>query len=86
MIFFDVLYYIHELRWSSSDNTLKEPDASGFFCRTLNQYPHGVNYCAVQQAMNKLLCRSIDIERLKLKRFCLHTRPILLDNLDCFQS
>lgn len=28
---FGVVYYRHELRWSSSDNTLKEPDASGSF-------------------------------------------------------
>lgn len=29
-----MVYYSYELRWSSSDNTLKEPDASGsfFFC------------------------------------------------------
>lgn len=28
---FGVVYYCYELRWSSSDNTLKEPDASGSF-------------------------------------------------------
>ena len=26
-----MLYYSYELRWPSSDNTLKEPDASGSF-------------------------------------------------------
>ena len=26
-----MVYYIYELRWSSSDNTLKELDASGSF-------------------------------------------------------
>ena len=26
-----MVYYGYELRWSSSDNTLKEPDASGSF-------------------------------------------------------
>lgn len=28
---FDVVDNCYELRWSSSDNTLKEPDASGSF-------------------------------------------------------
>ena len=32
MISSRVVYYNYELRWSSSDNTLKEPDASGSFC------------------------------------------------------
>ena len=34
-----VLYYYYELRWSSSDNTLREPDASGSFfvvCRAVH--------------------------------------------------
>lgn len=29
-----MVYYKYELRWTSSDNTLREPDASGSFFRS----------------------------------------------------
>lgn len=33
-----MVYYIYELRWASSDNTLKELDASGSFFIVLLWY------------------------------------------------
>ena len=37
-----MVYYIYELRWTSSDNTLKELDASGSFFIVLWEWKYGI--------------------------------------------
>ena len=42
-----MVYYIYELRWASSDNTLKELDASGsFFCIGNKNKPPVLQVCS----------------------------------------
>ena len=42
-----MVYYIYELRWASSDNTLKELDASGsFFCIGNKNKPAAMQVCS----------------------------------------
>lgn len=42
-----MVYYIYELRWASSDNTLKELDASGsFFCIGNKNKPPALQVCS----------------------------------------